>query len=69
MTPKAQKPKKEKSQVDIYAQELRDTIDAGSADATALFWATTAERREKMEIPADRLKKMDAAVMAALNPA
>ena len=65
------KPKKEKSAVDLYAQKLGDVLKeaaAGDADKLSLWWAETSETRMAINIPADRLAKMEAAVQKVLNP-
>lgn len=60
------KPKKEKSPIDLYAVELGDEL--AKPDTLALWWANTSERRNAMNIPADRLAKMESAVQKVLNP-
>lgn len=42
-----------------YGRELQAAIKSGDA---VKFWAETADRREALNIPADRLSKMEAAV-------
>lgn len=61
------KPKKEKSPIDTYAIELG--VELEKPDTLALWWANTSERRLAMNIPSDRLAKMEAAVQKALEPA
>lgn len=65
------KPKKEKSPIDLYAQELQENLKAaseGDVDGLSLFWANTGERRMALNIPDDRLEKMTLAVQKVLNP-
>lgn len=65
------KPKKEKSPIDLYAQELQEKLKAaseGDVDGLSLFWANTGERRMALNIPDDRLEKMTLAVQKVINP-
>ena len=66
LSPVEKKVERKKSPVDLYALELGDMLL--KPDELALWWANTAERRLALNIPADRLAKMEAAVSKVLNP-
>lgn len=59
------KPKKEKSPIDVYAQELAEALR--DKDTLPLWWANTGERRLSLDIPPDRLDKMESAVHKAIG--
>lgn len=63
--------KREKSPIDLYAQELGDKLKAasdGDVDGLSLFWANTSERRLVLNVPDERLANMELAVQKVLNP-
>jgi hypothetical protein len=68
----AKQTKREKSPIDVYAQDLGEVLKAaattGDVDGLSLFWANTGERRMALNIPDDRLEKMRLAVDKILNP-
>ena len=63
--------KREKSPIDVYAQELGEQLKAaadGKIDEMNLWWSNTGERRLALNIPDDRYEKMRLAVQKVLNP-
>lgn len=58
-------PKKPPSKVDEYALEFSEQLKSEKIGA---WWKSTAKRRESLEIPAERLAKMQAAVDAKTKP-
>lgn len=62
------KPTREKSVVDVYAQEVAANVKNMTPDQITLWWADSSQRRLDLEIPADRLAKMESAVQKMLNP-
>lgn len=65
------KPKREKSPIDLYAQELGEKLKdaaAGDVDGLSLWWANTGERRMALNVPDDRMEKMRLAVDKVINP-
>lgn len=63
------KPKKALSDIDQYALEVLAHSKESEPDVLAKWWAETSDRRLAMNIPADRLAKMESAVQKALEPA
>lgn len=53
--------------IDQYAKKLGQML-TGDVDKLTLWWAETGETRMALNIPADRLENMTAAVMKVLNP-
>ena len=53
--------------IDAYSKEVGRAIKTKTADQLADWWAGTGEHRLALDIPKDRLKKMEDAVMAKLN--
>lgn len=53
--------------IDAYAKEVGAAIKQMSSSDLYDWWSQTKERRDALEIPADRLAKMDAAVAAKME--
>lgn len=54
--------------IDDYAVEVGKRVKEMAVDDLARWWAESSQRRLDLNIPAARLKKMEAAVMKVLNP-
>lgn len=53
--------------IDAYAKEVGAAIRGMSSSDLYDWWSETSDRRDALEIPADRLAKMDAAVAAKME--
>lgn len=59
--------KREKSPVDEYALEVADNVKTMTPEQITLWWADSSQRRLDLEIPAERLAKMESAVQKAIG--
>lgn len=53
--------------IDAYAKEVGAAIKTMSSSDLYTWWSETKDRRDALEIPTDRLAKMDAAVAAKME--
>lgn len=59
---------KQSDPIDDYSREVGAAIKTMNFTELAEWWNNGAERRSKLNIPADRLEKMDKAIGKALEP-